>query len=191
MQAATGLGGLSGLVPVGGRVITDSFNRANSSSTLGSADTGELWTAHAGTWGISSNRAYVAAASGGVDLATLNANTANGTVGVRLYGYYPFARLVFRFSDVNNYLYYTDAAGIHTVRKVVGGTDSLVGTLAAFTYTDGDLIQVALNGSSIAVLATGVQRWSGTEAHNVTATRFGLGNNNPSPMTWDDFGFTG
>lgn len=39
--------------------VSDSFDRADSASTLGSADVGGAWTAWAGTWGISSNKGYL------------------------------------------------------------------------------------------------------------------------------------
>ena len=46
-----------------GLVITDSFDRADSTTTLGTTDTGQTWTYHAAsggssTWGIRSNAAY-------------------------------------------------------------------------------------------------------------------------------------
>lgn len=46
--------------PVTSKVkLWDTFNRADSASTLGSADTGQAWTAVSGTWGISSNKGYL------------------------------------------------------------------------------------------------------------------------------------
>lgn len=41
----------------------DSFDRANSAVSLGSPDKGAAWSALSGTWGISSNRAYMPAAN--------------------------------------------------------------------------------------------------------------------------------
>lgn len=43
--------------------LWDTFDRANSTSTLGSADTGQAWTARSGTWGVSSNRGYLVTTS--------------------------------------------------------------------------------------------------------------------------------
>lgn len=47
----------------GGAAVTDSFDRADSTTTLGTTDTGQTWTYHAAsggssTWGIRSNAAY-------------------------------------------------------------------------------------------------------------------------------------
>ena len=38
--------------------ITDSFDRADSTTTLGTTDTGETWKVVSGVWGIDTNRAY-------------------------------------------------------------------------------------------------------------------------------------
>jgi hypothetical protein len=43
--------------------VTDSFNRTDSASSLGTADSGQSWSQVAGTNGISSNQAYVVAAT--------------------------------------------------------------------------------------------------------------------------------
>jgi hypothetical protein len=53
-------------------VLFDNFNRANSASTLGGAVVGGSWTANTGTWGISSNQAYLPTEAGN-SVATLNA----------------------------------------------------------------------------------------------------------------------
>jgi len=46
----------------GGTGIVDTFNRADSATTMGNTDTGETWEPQDGTWGIDSNRAYLASA---------------------------------------------------------------------------------------------------------------------------------
>lgn len=44
-------------------LVQDGFNRANSATTMGIADTGQTWTPFSGTWGISGNKAYLASAT--------------------------------------------------------------------------------------------------------------------------------
>lgn len=39
-------------------LLTDSFNRADTTAGIGTAETGQVWTNLAGTWGIRSNKAY-------------------------------------------------------------------------------------------------------------------------------------
>ena len=51
------LGVLAGSARVGVLAVSDSFNRADNASSLGTADSGHVWTAHTGTWGIDGNRA--------------------------------------------------------------------------------------------------------------------------------------
>jgi hypothetical protein len=121
--------------------LSDSFNRANSTTVIGSSDgaghleiagigsggSGKAWTAALGTWGISSNRAYcptldgggsgiVIAESGETDLLwKVNLRRLSGNCGI-----------IVRYADANNYVYaYYDGTNV-TLRKVVGGVDSEV-----------------------------------------------------------------
>lgn len=59
--------------------ITDSFNRANNSSSLGTADSGQTWTNTKGTWGTSSNQASSSDAGSNYSIATAPFKTA-GTI---------------------------------------------------------------------------------------------------------------
>lgn len=43
-------------------VVSDTFDRADSTTSMGSTDTGEVWTPQMGTWGITGNKAYVVTA---------------------------------------------------------------------------------------------------------------------------------
>lgn len=42
----------------GGALVSDSFTRADSATSMGTAPTGQAWAPQTGTWGISANRAY-------------------------------------------------------------------------------------------------------------------------------------
>src|SRR5690606_6906950 len=57
--------------------VVDTFARPDSATSLGTADTGQTWTAHAGTWGISGGQAYHA--GNGLGLASLDAGFPFGT----------------------------------------------------------------------------------------------------------------
>jgi hypothetical protein len=63
----------------GAAIVTDSFERANNATTLGTADTGQTWVTDSGTWGILGGKAYVPA--GGNDRsAVVDALTADCVV---------------------------------------------------------------------------------------------------------------
>jgi hypothetical protein len=98
---------LAAKVSGGEIVVSDSFDRSNSTTSLGTADTGQAWTAANGTWGISSNKAYLVSATGQA-VATVNAEIADieMTCDITLSSTNNRADtgLVLRFIDNNNYL---------------------------------------------------------------------------------------
>jgi hypothetical protein len=62
---AFGVGGFSD--------VTDNFDRADSTTTLGTASDGiHAWTPQVGTWGINTNQAYCPTLSSGSGVATVN-----------------------------------------------------------------------------------------------------------------------
>lgn len=200
MQAVTGLSGLSAFRPAagGGGGITDSFNRANSTTSLGTADTGQAWTAHSGVWGISSNQAYCETDASFLNFATL-AGAADGTLQVKLPspggGSGGSAWVVCRFTDVNNCLYVA-CSGIDPYRLMrrQGGTLSTLGTGTIANANSNDVVKVVLLGSSIRVYVNGVLDLDVTTAFNQTAVRVGMGTDfgaGPgSAPRFDDFSFT-
>lgn len=60
--------------------IQDSFNRTNNAASLGTADTGAVWTNTRGTWGISSNAASTSDAGSTYPLASVSVGKTNNTV---------------------------------------------------------------------------------------------------------------
>lgn len=70
-------------------IVYDTFTRADSASSLGTADTGQAWSSVVGTWGITSNRGYPVTASGTGTAAVdtgLNPATTAMQVSARIYG---------------------------------------------------------------------------------------------------------
>lgn len=74
-------------------VVSDNFNRSNSTSTIGSTQTGQTWRTRnsfrtgtpQGQWGISSNRAYSVTATDN-DFTVVDAGIVDAEVSVRMYG---------------------------------------------------------------------------------------------------------
>lgn len=160
----------------GGSLVSDSFNRANNTSSLGTADSGHVWTALAGTWGIDTNRArkYSPGAQG---YAVIDAGVANGTVQATLQGTVSSGGaggggVAFRMTDANNG-WFTEADGTSGyLYKVAGGGFSIVASYGGWVV--GDVVSVVLSGTSIIVKKNGVQVASVTDSFNSTATKHGL-----------------
>jgi hypothetical protein len=180
-----------------GNTVEDYFTRADSTTTLGTADTGQTWTAHTGTWGISSNQAYLATRSGD-SVATVDCGksdidfTCNVTLGAD--GTQP--GIVFRATDDQNYLlaFLNNSTGatddIELYQRVAGaytklGTDyRFPGDIANTTIT----LRVVTSGTSIEIYADGTLRHSHTTSQFQTATRVGLRLNDAgSGCRWDSF----
>lgn len=88
--------------------LTDSFNRADSATSLGTADQGGAWIANAGTWGITGNRAYLASDTAGAVATLVSDHLADGYVEADITlsptTNRAYAGLVFRALDQSNLL---------------------------------------------------------------------------------------
>jgi len=176
----------------GGAVVSDSFNRADSTTSLGTADTGQAWTALTGTLGINGNAAYAVVTSNSV--AVIDSGLADGTVQVKLTATATgsvMPRLIFRCTDASNYwmLQARGSTGKYQLYKNVAGAFTQLGTDIAVTPTAGDVIQAVLSGSSVTIKVNGVQAATATDAFNSTATKHGIGWAQPTDTTqkFDDF----
>lgn len=141
--------------------ITDTFNRADSVTTLGSTDTGQAWQTVYGTAGISGNqaRAYTNSARSVIDLGA-----ANMSVAVDLTTSAPYIGLVVRWADANNYIFAdTQTEDSFRLYKVIAGVQSAVGgyilsglavprriALEAFDDGTGTTVRRYINGALVA-----------------------------------------
>lgn len=163
LNLALRLGAIAG----GFSTITDSFNRADSTSTLGSTDTGQAWTAQAGTWGISSNTAYTTTASGQVTVV-VDAGVSDCTVQATLTDATGSCGLCWRSTDDNNYWL---VAGVLCYKRVAGGFTSMGSTGG---FSNGDVITVVVSGNNHTIKRNGTTVLSFTDSFNATATKHGL-----------------
>ncbi len=164
---------------------TDDFTRADSASSLGSADEGGAWTAHNGTWGIASNRAYCSAGSSSDKaLATLSTSYADVAVEATI----PTlpagagARIAVRATDLDNVWFAQVKTTEIVLRKREAGSLSDAGSWTG-TVTTGDLIRVECYGLTLRVWHNGTLRVSynganGGSSFNSTATKHGIGVDN-------------
>lgn len=142
-------------------LLRDSFGRADSASSLGSAETGQAWTAIAGTWGVSSGKAYQAVADGG-SRGLVVAQTTRGDALIRGVVTASFAGLAFRGNGSNRLclIYATDGA---LYKMDAGGTVTQLATGSAPSLTAE--MSARYSGTSIRCYVNGVE----TIAHTLAA----------------------
>lgn len=169
---------------------TDDFTRVDSTTSLGTATTGEAWTAHFGTWGISSDKAYCVTA-GGDAVATIDSTRSDMTLEV---SYTPGAAsgagIVFRATNHLNYLLVlcTTGVGISLWQRVAGSYTQLANSATGGSFTAGVTYQVKVVAASTSIITykDGVQTLSHTTSQFLTGTRVGLRENATSTTRWDN-----
>lgn len=188
-----GSGGHSGTGGSATQLIVDDFTRSDSTTNLGSASPGGAWTQDNGTWGISSNQAYISSGSG-ASIATIDASESDVDIRVKVSASAGGgnAGLVFRYSDANNYwrAFWDGSSGNIFLQKVVSGSGTtFVNTGVTGGFAAGDQIRVLASGSSIKLYHEGDRYGTVTDSHNSTATKHGLWINQATPTNWrlDDF----
>lgn len=164
-------------------VVADTFNRADSSSSLGTSSGGQVWSPRVGTWGISSNMGYVATPTSGFNFATIEqgGETYDLQASVTLSGTSNRATvgLVVRYSDTSNYdLVRLDArASVNGVRlfKVNAGVGTQVGAMAG-TLVNGEtyVVRVEVRPTATTVFLDGVAIVTTASATGNTGTDAGL-----------------
>jgi hypothetical protein len=141
---------------------------------IGSGGSGLTWTANAGTWTISSNKAVCSELGvGGFGIATVNVSTANviHTVAITRAG--GNVGLVVRYTDSDNYIYaYHDGTNAVLVKKVTGSDTTKISGASA--YSAGAELRVVVDGSYLALYYNQALIGSVSDASIPTGTRVGL-----------------
>lgn len=161
-----------------GSYSSDTFNRANSATDLGTTDGGlaQAWVQNSGTWGIDTNRAHISVA--GTSVATIagaaDCELVSMEVPVWASGE---AFLVFRFTDTSNYIRWggtVGAAASLIIRS--GGADTRTETCEtnAYTLAAGDKLSARYNGSVIEVFRNDKMALCITDTTQMTAGRIGM-----------------
>lgn len=165
--------------------FSDTFDRADSTTTLGS-----YWSALSGTWGIGTNKAY-AVTGASHNFVTHDAETPDVTMTVTVGGSSGGQMgLCFRVTSTGNcYALNFNAGANITVQKVVSGTFTTVGTVAGFAATS-DVMTLTCKGSQITVKKNGSTVLDFADSTWLTATQHGLYSNGSQPAAtraWDTF----
>jgi hypothetical protein len=171
--------------------VHDSFTRANNASSLGSANTGQTWTQLLGTWGISSNQAYISASAGQIkEAAVIQSGKSDVTVQVKIAASGGNPGILLRAADVDNGLATNPTA---LFRLQAGGYTSILTFSTAISV--GDTLRLTAVGSNITAYrqagSTGSFSSIGsiTEAFGQTNTKHGLRSdtNTANATRFDDF----
>lgn len=162
-----------------GPVVSDTFTRADNSTSLGSAETGQAWNALVGTWGVISGTAYTSVATAQsiavIDTASTNAD-AQATVGGGNQG------LVVGLVDASNY--YTSDSGI--IYRCVAGAFTNIGG-GALTLAAGNVMRLVRAGNQISLYRNGTLLASVTDSSLTTGTKHGLRIHNSATVRLDNF----
>jgi hypothetical protein len=136
-------------------VVGDNFNRADSSTSLGTATSGQTWVNWGGTAGLSGAQAYLPAATNTkmvIDsgLSDFKASIEVPTIDSQYW-------LIFRGQDTNNYWRFGQNSGYYLQKIVAGGvvTPTLTLNLGGGGRA-GDRLGVICSGSSIVCTANGL-----------------------------------
>lgn len=126
--------------------VVDHFNRDD--GPIGDAETGQTWEASGTLPVIESSRAR-----GQIGQAIVDAGVSDDiTIQLTTYGQQALgsSRLVFRYTDTNNFLYFgDDGSGVYSLFKKEGGLFDSLGTNATPAPADGDVLMVRLSEESI------------------------------------------
>lgn len=161
-----------------GRVVYDNFDRANSPSSLGAADSGEAWQVISGAWGITGGKAYETNTSGGDRVAVVDGKTGTGfTVSVDVtWQTGGSAGLSFRVGDSSNrYYFIINGSGGLSLGKIVAGSNTSLGgaslgAVSGSTYT----LSVTYAGDAITARVNGVQRIAASSSDLAMNTKHGM-----------------
>lgn len=167
--------------------VLDSFDRANNSSSLGTADSGQAWVALAGTWGILSNQAYLVSSTGN-DMAYIDAGLSDCTVTAVIQGDVDAHwRIAARIIDVLNALVLTVTATSLTIFRVTAGGGSAIANATGLTVTVGDRLGIDCRGSDISIVQNGNTLVTASETQGQLSTKHGLQADATALGRWNDF----
>lgn len=175
-------------------VVYDTFNRANTTTSLGTADTGQAWQVLLGNWGILNNTAYTPVAYS-PSLAVLESNVSNCKVSARITNWDLANQLkspgiCVRVTDTANYfrIIKNDISPSIVLQRREGGTITTLFTSNTLPLANGDKIALNMSGATIQVIYNDTVLTTITSTFNQTATKHGLCTGAGTTIaTWDYF----
>jgi hypothetical protein len=167
---------------------TDTFNRANSATSLGTpSDGGSAWVAAVGDWGINGNAAYCPDGDSPA-IAWLESSATNFEVQVTMATYAQFCGLTFSWVDSSNYgRLLLSSAGKYELQIIVGGSEVVNLQWGVLEPVSGDVVKVRRNGSELKGYVNGTERFSTTSTALGSSTKHGLFGFGQSLGRYEDF----
>lgn len=183
--------------------VADYFNRADNTSTLGSASDGtttKAWSVlpSGSAFGIKGNMAKPTAGTA-TAVATVDTGTAGGTVqadaGVLQMDHNRTPLIVFRFVDMSNFWFVqlpwlTNGFSVRLIKKVAGTNTTLFTN--DMSIMQGDTIKVTDSANLIKLYVNNLLIFSNPSDTSLnTATKVGIGSNYAVDTTsaWDNFAY--
>ena len=137
---------------------------------------GQSWANVSGTWGISSNQAYLAAgdsiAGGGQNVAAFDTGVSDATLSVRLSAAGDMG-IAFRVTDGSNWYCANISGTTLSIFSVIGGSLTVVNSTTVSAAANGDFLIVKVAGTTYTAVLNG-QSVSATDATFLTQTKGGL-----------------
>lgn len=176
--------------------IADDFARPDSTSSLGTAATGQSWESASGVWGIIDGEAYVATPNtegGGRSIALVDLGSGDGSVSATASTIANGWGLVFRYLGPLSYwmLQASTDFSTYNLQKVVGGEVVSVtqGGIGLTTVTDGTRVGVQFHGRTIGIMLDDlvVKVFEDSDLQNATQVGMVVSQPGASTARWSDF----
>lgn len=157
---------------------TDTFTRADSTTSIDSpSDGGSGYTA-TGTWGIKSNTGYYVSAGGAYAPCVLEASVASVDVQVTISVFPAIAAggPLVRYSNSTNFIH----ANVNTatnwqIQKCVAGSFTQIGSTYVGTISAGDVLKLSVDSSNnLTAYQNGVSRITGNDSAGSANTKHGF-----------------
>jgi hypothetical protein len=153
-------------------IVSDSFNRADS-STLGTTETGHVWEKQgANNFGIVSNQAGLM--NNGDVWAFVDSGIGdNFNMSVDYSAYHLYSDLIWRWIDSNNY-FWLEMKTITSIKKRQNGSVITLGSVSGVSWSGGEKISIKVEGNIHTAYVNGVELLSVSDSTHVSATRHGF-----------------
>lgn len=155
-------------------VLSDSFNRADTTAGLGTADTGQSWTSSYGPLGIASSRAYAPNAGGGRAYIDSGLSDMDLSINLNVHDTGSEEWVHFRAVDGNSFWRFGYAATGNYVLQKYTGSGSPASTSTSTAPTSGDTIRVVTNVGNITCYVNGAVVAGVIDTYNSTQTKVGV-----------------
>lgn len=165
-------------------IVKDAFNRANSTTTLGTTETGQVWQSYgvSNVWGIQSNAAYPVTYVWDQPIYVDAGVSDNVALQIRINTFHSQQQIMWRIMDGNENYFIIQG---NSVNSSVGGGYNNLGTISP-GLVSGDVIRIEITGEKHVILVNNVPRLTFYNSLFISGTKFGFSTNSATSR-FDDF----